>query len=248
MKFFAAMLLTLFGCAVSAADNTKRFYGYAYDLKTNQYLYTEVHAHQIENNKWLSGTMTYFAPDGSKIGFKTMDFTADPYIPVYRLDLNYNGYAEGISAVGDEIKLFKQASRDKPMETVSLGKQALMAGDSGFHSFITAHFDELMKGDSVSFKLIASGQLDAYKFRLRKIGETTFEGKPAVNIIAEPNSLLRYLVDPLTITYDPVTKKLLEYRGVSNIHDPATGKAYIARVIYPTTKPADAPKTLPPLK
>ena len=63
----------------------------------------------------------------------------------------------------------------------------------------------------------------------------------------EPDSLLRLLVDPLRLSYDVGNHHLLEYVGVSNIHDPATGSAYNVRIIYPSQAPPDAPKTLPPL-
>jgi hypothetical protein len=248
MKWMVALTLALLAGPSQAAEKFLHFYGYAYDLKTNQYLYTEVHSQRVDGDHWIGGSMNYFAPDGKKIASKTLNFGNDPYIPVYRLDQLTDGYVEGISKVGDEIELYKRESSKTKMETGSEDREPLMAADSGFHNFIRAHFDELMKGDTLSFRLIVAGQLDAYQFRLRKIGETQFEGKPAVILIAEPDSLLRLMVDPLHLTYDPVSHKLLEYRGVSNLHDPATGKIYEARIIYPSATPADAPKNLPPLK
>ncbi len=86
-----------------------------------------------------------------------------------------------------------------------------------------------------------AGNLDEFDFRARKVGDATFEGRPAVHIRVEPDSLLRWLVDPLDLTYEPVERKLVEYRGLSNIHDEATGKPYNVRIIYPTVPPADAP-------
>jgi len=53
-----------------------------------------------------------------------------------------------------------------------------------------------------------------------------------VRFRVEPDSLLRWMVDPLELTYEPAQRKLVEYHGVSNLHDPATGKAYNVRIIY----------------
>jgi len=92
-----------------------------------------------------------------------------------------------------------------------------------------------------------AGNLDRYKFRARRVEDGQFQGRTAVRFRVEPDSLLRYLVSPLELMYDAESKKLLEYRGISNVHDPATGKAYNARIIYPDQPPADAPKVLPPL-
>jgi hypothetical protein len=45
----------------------------------------------------------------------------------------------------------------------------------------------------------------------------------------------------LDLLYDPSTRRLLEYRGVSNILDPATGKVYKkVRISYSAKPPAEA--------
>lgn len=248
MKWMAALMLALLASNTQAAEKNLRFYGYAYDLATNRYLYTEVHSQKVDGDRWLGGTMNYFDASGRKIASKTLDFSKNTYIPIYRLDALDDGYTEGISNVGDEIQVFKRESSKTKLENGSVDMESAMAADSGFHIFIRDHFDELMKGDRVSFRLVVAGQLDAYQFRLRKTGDIQFEGKPAVTLVAEPDSLLRLIVDPLLLTYDPTTRKLLEYRGVSNLHDPETGKIYEARIVYASTPPADAPKKLPPLK
>src|SRR3546814_18826261 len=49
--------------------------------------------------RWLGGTILYYAADGTLIGDKTLDFSADPYIPVYRFDMKTDGYHEAITSV-----------------------------------------------------------------------------------------------------------------------------------------------------
>ena len=129
-----------------------------------------------------------------------------------------------------------------------ISKTPGMAADSGFHSAIVENFDRLQKGETLKFQFGVAGQLDTYSFRCRKIGDTTFDGKPAIKLAVEPDSLLRLLVDRLDLTYEVSTRYLLEYRGVSNLQDPATGKAYNVRIVYTDKPPADAPAKLPPLE
>src|SRR5689334_12345007 len=97
-------LLTLLLLAVAvpalAEERTLRFYGYAYDLKSGKYLYTEVHEQHAEGDRWLGGTIVYLAPDGREMGRKTLSFSNDPYVPLYRLTLAARGYAEAITGVG----------------------------------------------------------------------------------------------------------------------------------------------------
>jgi hypothetical protein len=242
----AALLIAALAVPCSAADagaKTLKFRGYAYDLASNRFLYTEVHEQHIVDQRWLGGSIAYFAPDGSELGRKSMDFRHDPFVPLYQLDLKTRGgYMESIVALtSDRIEMAKQAYGARSIERASIRRPAAVAADSGFHAYVREHFAELLAGGAVPFTFAVAGNLDAYKFRARRIADTTFEGRPAVRFRVEPDSLLRWLVDPLELTYEVEQRKLLEYRGISNIHDPATGKAYNARIIYPSTPPADAP-------
>lgn len=251
IRSLASLLLVLLGSAHSAlaaepADGTRRFYGHAYDLKTNRYLYTETYEQVYKGGQWVSGRIRFFAPDGKPIGDKTLDFSASLYIPRYRFEIPAERYVESITGVsGDKVELLKQV--EGKTQTKKVPRDDTTAGDSGFHSYLVAHFDELMRGQTLAFNFIVAGNLDRYKFRARRIEDGQFQGRTAVRFRVEPDSLLRYLVSPLELMYDAESKKLLEYRGISNVHDPATGKAYNARIIYPDQPPADAPKVLPPL-
>lgn len=241
--FRALLASLLIAGSAHAADETLHFRGYAYDLSSNKFLYTEVHEQKISGDRWVGGTIDYFAPNGRRIGHKVLDFTADPHVPVYRLELTAaRGYMESITAVTSErIEMARQDHGKTELETVSLKRKGLMTADSGFHSFIRDHFAELQAGQTVEFRFAVAGNLDAFRFRAKKTGETTWNGVPAVTLRVEPDSLLRFLVDPLELVYEPKVRKLLEYRGVSNLHDEVTGKPYNTRIIYPEAKPADAP-------
>lgn len=247
--FKTLLMSALLLCATlaNAETGSRQFYGYAYDLKSNRYIYTEVHNQKVENGKWMGGTIDYYSADGTLFGKKTLDFTQDPFVPVYRLDLLKSGYMEGVTRASGPIELIKRVSKGEEEETESVKKQPMMVADSGFHSFIVANLPELLSGKKVAFKFVVAGNLDAFKFSVQRIADTQYDGVKAARFIVKPDSLISLLVDPLEVTYNVEQKKLLEYRGVSNVHDPATGKAYVARIVYPTNPPADAPKKLPPL-
>lgn len=239
----AAAFCVFAASAVQAAEMTSlKFRGYGYELTSGKFLYTEVHEQQVENGRWVGGTIDYYAPDGKRIGHKWLDFSKDPHVPRYRLELtSAGGYMESITAVrADAIEMAKRAHGAKADEIATVRRRGLVAADSGFHSFLRDHFEELLAGKTVAFSFAVAGNLDSFKFRARKTGETLWEGQTAVKLRVEPDSLLRMLVDPLELVYEPKSRKLLEYRGVSNIHDDS-GEPYNVRVIYPSAKPADAP-------
>ena len=246
-----ALILTLPGLLQAqekewGSDGIHRFYGYAYDLKSNKYLYTEVHEQVVSGGRWTRGSIGYLAPNGSSLGRKTLDFSADPTVPLYRLDSS-DGYVEGITANRDRVTVIRREKSGEELESKDLPKQGLLAADSGFHSFLVGHFDALLRKEKVRFRFIAAGQLDSYKFRAQRIADGVFEGKPVVRFRVEMDSMLNLLAGPLEVSYDPKLRKLLEYRGISNIHDPTTGDAYPAvRIAYYSVPPPEAPK-LPPL-
>jgi hypothetical protein len=242
----AAALFAVATTAATAAPVDHRFRGYAYDLETGAYRYTEVHRQRLDGFRWLDGTIDYHDPDGKKIAAKTLDLRADPQIPVMRLEIFSEGYVEAITKV-DADRYTMEKTADGKTRSKVMKKTPDMAADSGFHSAIVASFDRLQAGETMKFRFGVAGQLDAYSFRCRKIGDTTFDGKKAIRLAVEPDSLLRLLVDRLDLTYAVDTRYLLEYRGVSNMHDAKTGKAFNVRIVYTDTPPADAPKNLPPL-
>lgn len=242
-----ALLVTLFALfSTLAFAQTERFYGYAYDLKSGRYLYTEVHEQTLERGRWLRGSIRYYDAKNQLMGSKTLDFSRNPFVPVYGFELQPQGFSEAILSVdGNRVQMRKTKKGKTENKTIDIGQDT--AADSGFHNYLLAHFDDLMQRKPFAFRFVVAGNLDAYSFRAKRVEDGEFDGRTAARFVVEPDSVLRWLVDPLQLSYDPVSKKLLEYRGISNVHDPATGKAYNARIVYPAEPPADAPKPLPAL-
>ncbi len=241
---FAASLLLVGTTLVVRAEGS--FYGYAYDLDNGEYLYTEVHQPNFEGGKEVASTIRYYTPDGKEIGRKTLDYRADPYVPKFRFDLPGEGYAEAITANGESIDMLKISGKGKEKRK-SIQRDGFTAADSGFNHAVQDNLPKLLKGEVVNFRFAVAGQLDSYRFKIKKVGDGTFEGKPAVKLLVQADSLLRYIAPDLDLLYDAEARRLLEYKGVSNIHDPSTGKAYNARIVYFSKPPQDAPKNLPPL-
>lgn len=239
----AALLGTTLGAPALAQERPVTFRGYAYDLETSRFLYTEVHKQVITGDRWTGGTIDYYAPDGSRIGHKTLDFSRDPYVPVYRLELaTGGGYMEAITGLSAErVEMEKKGYNTSRVRKASVKRAEPMVADSGFHSFLRDRFADLVAGKTVTFTFAVSGELDRFKFRARRIEDATFEGKPAVRLKVEPDTLLRLLAAPLEIVYEPGERRMLEYRGISNLHDPRTFEAYDVRIVYPSKPPADAP-------
>jgi hypothetical protein len=149
---------------------------------------------------------------------------------------------EGIRDVTDETAtLFRKKVGAEAAESDTIEIEGRMAADSGFHSLIYDNLDDILDGSTEKFRFAVAGNLDDYSFRVRKVGDTTFEGDPAAVLKVEAATLLRLIAPSLELVYSPADGRLLEYRGLSNVHDPATGKPYEnVRISYFSAPPDDA--------
>lgn len=237
-RLLCAALILLAAGAARAQDAVARFYGYGYHLDSGRYAFTEVLEQRMVDGQWVHGRSTYYLPDGGELGRKSLDFTRDPFVPVYRLALR-GGYAEGISDNGNPVVMSLEAGGKARRAT--LPKDGLTAADAGLPRLLRAHLDRLQRGETVAFSVIAPARLDRYRFRARNGGDVEFEGRKALSIQVDMDSLLRLFAGPLRFTFDPETEKLLEFRGPINVIDPATGEPFNVRVSYFSVPPRDAP-------
>lgn len=225
-----------------AGAETVRFHGYATNLDNGKYLYTELHEQEVEAGRVQTATISYFDAAGKLVAKKTLDYRQNRTIPLFRIDHPDQGYVEALRSIsGGNLDLLK-VTREKGEQNKSVPiPKGAVAADSGFNHLIQDSLPRLLAGETVQFHLVVAGNLDAYHFRAKKVRDDSFEGAPAVLLRVEPDSLLRLLVDPLDLLYDPATRRLLEYRGVSNLLDPATGKVYKkVRISYSSKPPAEA--------
>lgn len=196
------------------------------DADTGRLLYTEHHQQSLAPDGAVQSEVArYLSPQGVEIGRKTLDFKRHRTIPRYRMDLPQQGYAEGIREVGKEVQAFKVDQGKETSEVRPLPK-GLVAADSGFNQLLLDQMPRLKAGETVSFVLIVPGKLDQFQFRARKVGEAPLDGQPTLRLKVEPDSMLRWLVAPIELAYDTSGTHLLQYRGISNVLDPATGKVY----------------------
>lgn len=246
LRLIAGLWLAAAATAAAAGGDTMtlHFRGYAYDLDSGRYLYTEVHEQQVVDGEWVSGSLRFYAPDGTPFGRKTLDFSRDSFLPAYRLDFGSH-YSEGIAFRDGGVVMHRRRGQRVASETVRV--EGLMTADSGLLRVLRKHFDRLQAGETLKFRIVAPSRMGTYRFRARRAGDLVYEGAPAVLIEVEMDSMLNLLAGPLLFTFEPHERRLLEFRGVTNVQDPATGDAYTVRTVYPETPPADAPKPLPPL-
>ncbi len=218
-------------CALPASAEALQFTGTAHDLKNDRVLFVEHYDVQVDNGRWTSGTTKYVSPTGQPIAERKFDFSADRHMPIYTLDQSVPEYHEGITGIEKgKVDLFM--IRDGKRQSTSLDRVKEMVADCGAQAYVVDHLDELQSGAMLHFTLAVAGRVDSFALRASKVGDAQVDGRSGMKVRIELDSLLRLMLPPLELTIDPRSKQLLEYSGISNLKDPATKRAYSARIVY----------------
>jgi hypothetical protein len=204
-----------------------RVTGQVRDAATQRMLYTELHEQTLAADGSVQTALTtYLDPQGREIGRKVLDFRANRTVPRYRMDLPSQRYAEGITEVGSEVAMFKLDQGQEQRKRLPLAK-GRVAADSGFNQLLLDQMPAIKAGETLAFVLIVPGKADQYQFRARKRTDPTPPGEAArLRVTVEPDSLLRWVVSPIELVYNAEGTRLLQYTGLSNVLDTATGQVY----------------------
>ncbi len=220
-----AALPLMLATAAAAEPEGQRLTGCAYDGDSRRLLYSEVHEQRWENGRNLGGSVTYFDSAGKQIAAKTLDYRNDPFVPIFRFEIPGQDYAEGITDNRDAVVMVRK-SRERGEQTRRVDKKSSIAADGGVVHFVKANFQVLLEGKALSLRLPVAGHLDTYSVRVRHAADIELDRRPAVRFRIEHNSPLALLLDPVEMTYDRETQRMLQYSGTSNMRDPSTGDPY----------------------
>lgn len=213
------------------AESVEHFSGLATDLKTGQPLYREVHEQHYDGTRWLGGNIRYLAPDGRLLGEKTLDFSRSRYVPLMRFSQPGIGYEDSITGISDQ-DITVGTRRQNVIQQTTVPRQPEQAADSGFNAYVVDQLPSLAQGRTLHMRFVVVGQRDQYRFRILPQEQLQLGGERALRLRVEPDSLLRWVVDPLTLVYGLESRRLLRYEGVSNLINPQTGKAWQVRIRF----------------
>lgn len=225
-----SLLLILTG-PLLAADPLTTLLGNAYDLDSNELLYQEHHKFKYEGDKLISAQVEYRRPDGELIAQKNLDFKRSASIPAFKTVHTHGGFVEGLEYRDDGLYLFHQKDGEE-MQSKTIKARDNMAADAGFNNYVYQHFEQINNDDTVKFYFVAPNHLTAVKFKAQKTGTREIEGLEVVDFKVAISSFLSLFVDPLLVSYNPETRNLIEYRGLSNIRDD-DGELFKVRIRYP---------------
>lgn len=180
----------------------------------------------------------YLGPDGERIALKTLDYSRGDIHPSYRLeDQRLNRLWSAQWSSDKQIILKRGAAGDPESETVRV--KAPQVIDAGFDPFIQQSWDALLNGEGVTFHFAFPNRLTNVKLRAEKMQaeDSPLHHKESEWVyfrIRVDSALLSLFADDLYLAYGKNNKRLMVFRGRSNIPDKnGEGRDVEIRYHYP---------------
>ena len=194
---------------LATAPQVERFQGVARG-SDGSVAYVETHEVRISGGNVTSAETRYDHPDGRTIARLVSAYAPGSFAPDYEFQDLRTGAREAVRRDPNGVRL-QDGDRDR---LLPLPVDVPLVAGQGLDRYARAHLDELARGEVLKVSLALPGRLDAFGFQLR--GEKLASG--LVRVRFEPTSFfLRVLAPTLEGEYDPGTRRLVRYVGVSNV-------------------------------
>lgn len=209
--------------------------GLARNPESKQAIYTEHHWVRFDQAAPQERLVIYRCMDGTAFARKRVNYQASAQAPTFEFVDVRKGYVEGLRYASNKPALWYRPPGKLPEKNSVLSAQNLVA-DAGFNEFIRIHWSKLRTGAALPLRFAIPTRLQAYKFNLKQTKEGVFAGVPAVTYQLKISGLLSLLADPIEVTYDKASRRLLRFQGMSNLRNDAGEFDLAAQIDFP--KPA----------
>ncbi len=215
--------LALSHVALSSASTT-RILGEAFDLESNQLVYTE--EHQFAEDKH---TVVYREPGGTVFANKNLDYSSSGLVP----DVNHQNKrideAIDLRKVGNGYLEASYIRGDKRInKTATLALEKNMVADAGFNSYVLENWQRVVAGETAQFKWFVPSRLKPITLKLKHV--ECKEVKEGTCFTLTPKSwIIGLALQPIKLTY--ISRSLVRYEGRSNIVA-ASGEYHKVRIEY----------------
>jgi hypothetical protein len=209
--------------ALAESARTEKYEGVARS-PSGEFRYRERHEVTEVGSRPLRALTVYYDQSGAEIGRLESDFSKSSYAPSYRFEDRRAKRSEGAQVSGSIVTLRYGGERKE----LSVAPGETLVAGQGLHHFVRLNLEKLARG-ATSVRFAIPSRLDTYGFRVRPVSSP----RPGVvRLRIEMSSvILRQLAPDLEVDYEAGTRRLLRYRGVSNLEGP-DGSTQEVVIIY----------------
>lgn len=234
LLFICAMLCS----QLVLAAELLRFEGRALDPETQALLYIEKHQVVLDDiGNYLSSYVTYIDPYGEVFAEKTLNFSGSQLAPDLmfhdkRHDERITVSVKTPDAEKPYIRILIEQDGKRDESRVNMNASDVVI-DAGFDRLLASQWQQLRQQKELDFSFLAITRAQLIKFEA--IEESDQPGR--INIELHPrNFFIDLLVKPINLEYDPYTRRLLRFTGLTNIEQYQNGQRtydnYIADIYY----------------
>jgi hypothetical protein len=202
--------------ALSSNRQEEVFQGIARDER-GEIAYIEEHRMIYENGRPQRNETRYRNARGDEIAVLKSNFTTHPYVPSYSFEDRRFGRQDGTFVDGSWVKVYGRAEQNAPIQQDMVRLEDGMVTGQGLHVYLRDHLDELARGNAIhQVRFLVPMEGRDYIFRIRRLETPGAPGTVAFSIEAD-SWFLRLFAPKLEVRYDRETRRLLSYRGASNL-------------------------------
>lgn len=231
-KYYPVLLAGLAGLAAGAVQAEIRYeQGQAWDLQKKRMLYTESHWSQFENGQIRERTVLYRCPDGTPFARKTVSYANSAMAPGFQFKDSRFDYSEALRWQNGRPRV--QFSGPNRKGERALANIPNLVADAGFDNFIRARWQALSRNDKQSLQFAVPARLKSYGFHLQRTGSTRYANQPAQVFKLGLDGLLGYIAPSIEVTYSNRDRRLLRFKGLTNILNDNGEKQLSAVIEFP---------------
>lgn len=228
----AILLLVAILLANEANANIRFEEGVARDPANQRGLYKEQHWIRFNELQPTERLVVYRCMDGTAFARKRVNYQPSAQAPAFEFVDARKGFVEGLRYKQNKAALWFRPPGTAAEKNAFLVVKNLVA-DAGFNEFIRLNWPKLRTGKALPLNFAVPTRLQAYKFNLKQVGESQFAGAPAVTYQLKIAGLLSLIADPIEVTYDKSSRRLLRFQGLSNLRDDAGEFDLMAQIDFP---------------
>lgn len=222
--------LILLSCALfsllalpASAETDYRIVGEAYNIDGGRELaYREYYIERSEQSREVH----YKDLDGKQFARKALDYSRAPTQPAFLLTDERHDKQWGAEWQDDQLILMKGDKGDLEREAIEVESKQVV--DAGFDAFIQQQWDSLIAGETLTFHFALPNRLSNARLQVKEVAA---DESPISQVeeswryfhIRVANSFLSLFAEDLHLAYADQERRLMVFRGRSNILDERGG-------------------------
>lgn len=182
----------------------------------------------------------YQCPDGRPFARKHLPATAGALARGYSLEDQRSGQTAAVEVADGTVRIDWKEDAASAVRQRRLPVPPGAVIDAGFDAAVRRHWPALMRGERISLPFLVPGRQRFYTVRVRRTGALRWQDTAAQQIEVSLDAWYAGLAPRLSLVYAEADRRLLEFRGTSNLRDPRGNYPQVTVRFTATPRPRPA--------